>query len=61
MEAVTTNLLDDPTVEGFVLSARDLCLTMLQEARKFTPTTPTHDDLTTLALVRTAPGDDDSV
>jgi sigma-B regulation protein RsbU (phosphoserine phosphatase) len=41
-----------------VLSARDLCLTMLQAARKFTPMTPTHNDLTTLALVRTAPGDD---
>ena len=40
-----------------VLSARDLCLTMLQAARKFTPMTPTHNDLTTLALVRTAPGD----
>jgi sigma-B regulation protein RsbU (phosphoserine phosphatase) len=47
--------------QATVLSARDLCLTMLQEARKFTPTTPTHNDLTTLALVRTAPGDDDSV
>lgn len=39
------------------LSARDLCLSMLQAARKFTPTTPTHNDLTTLALVRNAPGD----
>jgi len=44
-----------------VLSARDLCLTMLQAARKFTPMTPTHNDLTTLALVRNAPGDDDAV
>jgi phosphoserine phosphatase RsbU/P len=47
--------------QATVVSARDLCLTMLQEARKFTPTTPTHNDLTTLALVRTAPGDHDSV
>jgi hypothetical protein len=31
---------------------------MLQDARKFTPMTPTHNDLTTLALVRNAPGDD---
>jgi serine phosphatase RsbU (regulator of sigma subunit) len=44
-----------------VLSARDLCLTMLQAARKFTPITPTHNDLTTLALVRNASGDHDSV
>jgi serine phosphatase RsbU (regulator of sigma subunit) len=34
------------------LTARDLCLTMLQAARKFTPATPTHNDLTTLSLVR---------
>jgi phosphoserine phosphatase RsbU/P len=34
------------------LTARDLCLTMLQAARKFTPATPTHNDLTTLCLVR---------
>jgi serine phosphatase RsbU (regulator of sigma subunit) len=34
------------------LTARELCLTMLQAARKFTPTTPTHNDLTTLCLVR---------
>jgi serine phosphatase RsbU (regulator of sigma subunit) len=38
-----------------VLSASELCMTILQAARKFTPTTPTHNDLTTLALVRTAP------
>jgi len=34
------------------LTARELCLTMLQAARKFTPATPTHNDLTTLCLVR---------
>jgi len=44
--------------EATVLSARELCLTMLRAARKFMPMTPTHDDLTTLALVRNAPGDD---
>jgi|HubBroStandDraft_5_1064220.scaffolds.fasta_scaffold28609_2 serine phosphatase RsbU (regulator of sigma subunit) len=37
------------------LGAYDLCLAMLQAARKFTPSTPTHNDLTTLALVRNAP------
>ena len=37
------------------LNASELCMTILQAARKFTPTTPTHNDLTTLALVRTAP------
>jgi len=36
------------------LSASDLCLSMLQAARKFTPMAPTHNDLTTLALVRSA-------
>jgi sigma-B regulation protein RsbU (phosphoserine phosphatase) len=35
-------------------SARDLCLTILREARQFTPVTPTENDLTTLALVRNA-------
>jgi len=40
-----------------VLSASELCMTILQAARRFTPTTPTHNDLTTLALVRNAPGD----
>jgi serine phosphatase RsbU (regulator of sigma subunit) len=44
-----------------LLTARELCLSMLQAARKFTPTTPTHNDLTTLALVRNASGDDDPV
>ena len=44
--------------QATVLTARDLCLTMLQDARKFTPMTPTHNDLTTLALVRNASGDD---
>jgi len=39
------------------LSASELCMTILQAARKFTPTTPTHNDLTTLALLRNAPGD----
>jgi serine phosphatase RsbU (regulator of sigma subunit) len=39
------------------LSARDLCLSMLQAARKFTPMTPTHNDLTTLALQRNASND----
>jgi serine phosphatase RsbU (regulator of sigma subunit) len=36
------------------LKASELCLTILQAARKFTPTTPTHNDLKTLVLVRTA-------
>ena len=52
----------DGVKQGFqhatVLSARELCLTMLEAARKFTAMTPTHNDLTTLALVRNAPGDD---
>ncbi len=43
------------------LSASELCMTILQAARKFTPTTPTHNDLTTLALVRNASGDHDAV
>ena len=34
------------------LTARELCLTMLQAARKFTPMTPARNDLTTLCLVR---------
>ena len=46
---------------AIALSARDLCLSMLQEARKFTPITPTENDLTTVALVRNASADDDSV
>src|SRR5260370_15307036 len=37
-----------------VPSARELCLTMLRAARKGMPMTPTHNDLTTLALVRNA-------
>jgi phosphoserine phosphatase RsbU/P len=37
------------------LGARELCLTVLQAARKFTPTTPTENDLTTVVLVRNAP------
>jgi phosphoserine phosphatase RsbU/P len=36
------------------MGARDLCLTVLQAARMFTPTTPTENDLTALALVRNA-------
>jgi len=36
------------------LSASELCITILQAAREFTPTTPTHNDLTTLALLRNA-------
>lgn len=39
------------------LSARDLCLAILQAARKFAPMTPTHNDLTTLALLRNASDD----
>ena len=38
--------------DATVLSARDLCLSMLQATRQFTRTAPTHNDLTTLALVR---------
>jgi serine phosphatase RsbU (regulator of sigma subunit) len=38
-------------------SARDLCLSMLQAIRQFTRTAPTHNDLTTLALVRNAAPD----
>ena len=37
-----------------VRSARDLCLTVLQATRQFALTTPTHNDLTALALVRNA-------
>jgi len=40
--------------ETTVLSARELCMTMLGAARKFMLTTPTQNDLTTLALVRNA-------
>ncbi len=40
--------------QATVLSPRDLCLTVLQAAREFTPTAPTQNDLTTLALVRSA-------
>ncbi len=39
------------------LSARELCLTVLQAARMFTPATPTENDLTALALVRNAAQD----
>jgi serine phosphatase RsbU (regulator of sigma subunit) len=34
------------------LTARELCLTILQAARKLTPATLIHNDLTTLCLVR---------
>jgi serine phosphatase RsbU (regulator of sigma subunit) len=40
-----------------VMSAYDLCLTVLQATRQFTLRTPTHNDLTTLALVRFAAKD----
>jgi serine phosphatase RsbU (regulator of sigma subunit) len=43
--------------DATVLSARDLCLSMLQATRQFTRTAPTHNDLTTLALVRNASPD----
>ena len=42
-------------------SASELCMTVLQAARKFIPTTPTHNDRTALVLVRTAAGDHDAV
>jgi sigma-B regulation protein RsbU (phosphoserine phosphatase) len=41
--------------DAAVLSAHDACLSVLQAARHFTRTSPTRNDLTTLALVRTAP------
>ncbi len=40
--------------DATVLSAHDLCLTVLQAARKFNPMSPTENDLTALALVRKA-------
>ena len=40
--------------DATLLSARDLCLSMLKATRQFTRTAPTHNDLTTLALVRNA-------
>ena len=43
--------------DATVLSARDLCLSMLQATRLFTRTAPTHNDLTALALVRNASPD----
>jgi serine phosphatase RsbU (regulator of sigma subunit) len=36
-------------------SARELCVMVLDSVRQFMGTAPTHDDVTTLALVR-APG-----
>ncbi|MGO9404380.1 MAG: PP2C family protein-serine/threonine phosphatase [Terriglobales bacterium] len=41
--------------DAVVLSARDLCLTILESARKSQPATPTQNDLTALALVRNRP------
>jgi len=43
--------------DATVVSAHDACLSVLQAARQFTRTAPTHNDLTTLALVRIAPAD----
>ncbi|MBZ5665854.1 MAG: SpoIIE family protein phosphatase [Acidobacteriia bacterium] len=43
--------------DASVLSAHDVCLSVLQAVRKFTLTAPTHNDLTTLALVRNASPD----
>ena len=43
--------------DATVLSAHDLCLSMLQATLQFTRTAPTHNDLTTLALVRDASHD----
>lgn len=46
--------LRDATVTG----ARDLCITMLLEARRFMPVIPTKNDLTALALLRNpSPGE----
>jgi hypothetical protein len=42
--------------EGFqtaaVLTAQELCLTILEAARQFMRAPPTHNDVTTLALIR---------
>jgi serine phosphatase RsbU (regulator of sigma subunit) len=43
--------------DATILSARELCLSMLQATRQFTRTAPTHNDLTALALVRNASND----
>ncbi len=43
--------------DAAALCAPDLCRAILQDVRKLTPTTPTQDDLTTLALVRSASTD----
>jgi serine phosphatase RsbU (regulator of sigma subunit) len=42
---------------GGLLSAHDVCLNVLQSARQFTMTGPTHNDLTALALVRNVQAD----
>jgi serine phosphatase RsbU (regulator of sigma subunit) len=47
--------------DATALNVSELCMTVLQAARKFIPTTPTHNDLTTLVLARTASGDHDAV
>ena len=41
--------------DAIILSARELCLDMLQAAREFSPGAPKRNDLTALALVRNAP------
>ncbi len=41
--------------DAIILSARELCLDVLQAAREFSPGAPKRDDLTTLALVRNTP------
>jgi len=41
-------------LDATVLSAHDLCLSILQAAREFALTAPTQNDLTALALVRNA-------
>ena len=46
----------DRVKEGFgrtgAASARELCVMVLDSVRQFMGTAPTHDDVTTLALVR---------
>lgn len=41
--------------EATVLSARDLCLSVLRGTQQFMRTAPTHNDVTALALVRADP------
>ena len=40
--------------QATVRTARDLCLTILQTAQQFMRVAPTHNDVTTLALLRNA-------